>query len=100
MAVYVDMLINYGWFMRGRTHPTCHMIADTEEELHTIAAKIGLKRSWYQTDSILDHYDLTNSKRILAIQNGAIEIDRYQLIERLNKAKEQRKINKDGRNNS
>ena len=93
MAVYVDMLINYGWFMRGRTHPSCHMIADTEEELHTMATRIGLKRSWYQTDSILNHYDLVESKRILAIQSGAIEIDRYQLIEKLNKAREQRKTN-------
>lgn len=88
--VYVDMLINYGW----KLGPSCHMIADTEIELHELAAKIGLKRSWFQTDSILNHYDLTGNKRKLAIANGAIEINRKQLCERMNKAKAARNFQK------
>lgn len=79
--VYVDMLINYGW----KLGPSCHMISDTEDELHELALKIGLKRSWFQIakNGSLPHYDLVASKRKLAVQNGAIEIDRNQLIEKI-----------------
>ena len=35
-----------------------HLVADTEEELHKFAQKIGLKRSWYQDKSHYPHYDL------------------------------------------
>lgn len=67
--VYVDPLINYGW----KLGPSCHMVADTEEELHAMAAKIGMKRSWFQPASKqqVPHYDLVASKRKLAVQNGA-----------------------------
>lgn len=47
------------------------MWADTEEELHEIADKIGLKRQWFQTGTIINHYDLVRSKRKMAIQLGA-----------------------------
>ena len=33
MAVYVDALFNYGW----KLGPSCHMIADTLDELHVMA---------------------------------------------------------------
>ena len=81
MAVYVDMLIDYGW----KLGPSCHMIADSEDELHSLAQSIGLKRSWFQNDDkhSLPHYDLVESKRKLAISKGAVEIDRYELSRRL-----------------
>lgn len=86
MSVYVDMLINYGWSLG----PSCHMIADTNEELHVFASTIGLKRSWFQNhEHGLPHYDLTASKRRLAVKQGAIEIDRKQLIEKLKNHKNQ-----------
>lgn len=74
MPVYVDTLINYGW-SKGAS---CHMFADTEEELHAMADKIGLKRSWFQNkpDELCPHYDLVASKRKLAVSNGAVELDR------------------------
>lgn len=50
------------------------MIADTNEELHAFAARIGLKREWFQTD-LEPHYDLTASKRKLAVQRGAVELE-------------------------
>lgn len=59
----------------GRTYVMCHMIADTEEELHAMAAKIGVARKWYQGD----HYDIAKSKRAVAIQNGARVISMRQL---------------------
>jgi hypothetical protein len=47
-----------------------HMIADTEEELHAMAAKIGVARSWFQPGGG-GHYDVSMSKRELAIREGA-----------------------------
>lgn len=78
MAVYVDTLLNFGW-SKGAS---CHMFADTEEELHAMADKIGLKRSWFQNqpDELYPHYDLVASKRKLAVQNGAVELGRNESI--------------------
>jgi hypothetical protein len=77
MTVYVDdMAAPYKPEHRpGRTYVMCHMIADTEAELHAMAAKIGVARKWYQGD----HYDIAKSKRALAVQHGAVELDRRTL---------------------
>jgi hypothetical protein len=48
------------------------MMADTLEELHEMADKIGLKRSWFQGKASTPHYDLIESKRELALKNGAV----------------------------
>jgi hypothetical protein len=79
--VYVDMLIDYGW----RLGPSCHLLADTEEELHAFASKIGMKRAWFQSGEkhSMPHYDLVASRRRRAVELGAIEIDRKQLCEKL-----------------
>lgn len=76
MAVYVDELlatvpVKGRWPFRS----ACHLIADSISELHNFAARIGLKRAWFQEGSSLPHYDLTASKRKQAIKHGAIEID-------------------------
>ena len=65
MTVYVDD-------MRApfRRMVMCHMIADTEAELHAMAARIGVARRWYQGD----HYDVCVAKRALAVRFGAREI--------------------------
>lgn len=65
MTVYVDDAE-----IPFRGMKMCHMIADTEEELHEMAEKIGLKRSWYQGD----HYDVSLSKKEEAIEVGAEEV--------------------------
>ena len=42
MTVYVDdMKAKFGRMIM------CHMIADTDEELHTMASKIGVKLKWH-----------------------------------------------------
>ena len=51
---------------------SCHMTADTLEELHAMAAKIGLRRDWFQAKSSAPHYDLTASKRARALEAGAV----------------------------
>lgn len=50
------------------------MFADDLDELHDMALKIGLKRSYFQNHKYLPHYDLTPSKRVLALQHGATEM--------------------------
>jgi len=51
----------------------CHMLADTLDELHAMADRIGVARRWFQ-DHRTPHYDVCASKKALAIQFGAIEI--------------------------
>lgn len=74
MTVYVDDMHKYpmGQF---RGMKMSHMIADTEAELHAMADKIGIARKWYQGD----HYDISLSKRALAVAAGAREITLKQL---------------------
>ena len=60
---------------RFRNMKMSHMIADTEEELHAMADKIGLKRKWYQGD----HYDVSYGLRQKAIEFGAKELTMREL---------------------
>lgn len=70
MTVYVDdMRARFGRMIM------CHMIADTEEELHAMAECIGVARRWYQGD----HYDIALSKRAAALAAGAQEITQREL---------------------
>lgn len=62
----------------------CHMWTDGDErELHAIARQIGLSRSWFQirTDRFR-HYDLSESKRALALMNGAVFMPLKEWVER------------------
>jgi Protein of unknown function (DUF4031) len=78
MAVYVDTY-------RGKLGrmTMCHMIADTLEELHAMAAQIGMKREWFQDrpKASFPHYDLSLTRRKMAVEAGAIEVDKHKLVE-------------------
>lgn len=67
----------------------CHMIADSDDELHAMADKIGVARKWHQAPpkASSSHYDICLSKRALAVKNGAVEIT---LRELAMKARERR----------
>jgi hypothetical protein len=84
------MLIDYGW----KLGPSCHLLADTEEELHNMAASIGMKKAWFQSgdNHAMPHYDLVASKRKLAVAKGTIEIDRQQICDMLKKYKLNKKL--------
>lgn len=73
MSVYVDdAFVEGDW---GKWSGGGHMQADTPEELHAFADRLGLKRSWFQTKPGRpwhDHYDLTRGKREQAIRLGAV----------------------------
>lgn len=71
LAVYVDDMRNrYGRLI------LCHMLADTPEELHAMADRIGVTRRWLHND----HYDICLAKRALAVEAGAIEITRREAV--------------------
>lgn len=76
MTVYIDRGRNPYGRMR-----MCHMLADSLEELHNMADKLGLRREWFQGQASTPHYDICQAKRKLALQLGAQEIDRRQLVE-------------------
>lgn len=83
MSCYVDRLRPFGWRIRGRKTESCHLLADTLDELHAMAAAIGLKRAWFQDKRSGKHYDLAPSKRAAAVALGAIELDDHGFIAKL-----------------
>ena len=72
MTVYVDELrvwpTKIGCFKGG----SAHLTADTLEELHAFAARIGLKRAWFQDKGLVPHYDLAPSRHEAALAAGAV----------------------------
>jgi hypothetical protein len=59
-----------------------HLTADTEDELHEFAARLGLRRGYFQPGKALGghpsvawHYDVTEGKRRQALSMGAQEIE-------------------------
>lgn len=75
MTVYVDDMYKYpiGQFRRMKMS---HMVADTLDELHAMARKIGVARRWFQDPATMTgvshpHYDICMSKREIAIKLGA-----------------------------
>lgn len=79
-AVYVDAPI---WPYRGMV--MCHMFAERLEDLHAMADRIGVARRWFQNRPGFPHYDISKSKRRLAVQFGALEVDRQQFIQVLSR---------------
>lgn len=59
---------------------SCHLVSDSVAELHDFAARLGLKRKWFQ-DGTHPHYDLTRNKRLEACVAGARQIDAKGLVE-------------------
>lgn len=72
MTVYVDELHRYPTKIPCFKAGSCHMMADSLDELHALAAKIGLKRSWFQDHPFHTYYDMTASKRSEAVLAGAV----------------------------
>lgn len=66
----------------------CHMVADTLDELHAMAARLGLRREWFQGDASTPHYDLSLERRAQALEFGAVEVDRRELVTILRRLRE------------
>jgi hypothetical protein len=72
MSVYVDDAVTL-W--RGRRW--AHLMADTLDELHAFADRLGIPRRAFQNKTSGAHYDLPADVRELAIDLGAIPISRH-----------------------
>jgi hypothetical protein len=80
MTIYVDDLQRYSPSLKYKAW--CHMWTDGDiEELHRFAESIGLRRGWFQNHPVLQHYDITPTKRSLAIQGGAVPQSMQQLAD-------------------
>jgi hypothetical protein len=77
MAVYVDAAI---WKWSGLRW--CHLLADHPDELHRFAARLGIKRTSFQSPpkASTPHYDLTGFERRRAIALGAIACSREEIV--------------------
>lgn len=74
MAVYVDDMRRPATVGR-LTARWSHLLADTSEELHDFARRLGMRRSWAQHEgSHREHYDLTDQRREVALGFGAVPI--------------------------
>ena len=76
MTVYLD-----DWRQPAHLGPVddrwSHLVADTDEELHEFASRMGMRREWFQDKSgrpHLAHYDLPDRARAEALSNGAGEV--------------------------
>ena len=72
MTVYVDDAVTL-W--RGRRW--AHLMADTLDELHAFAERLGLPRRAFQNKTSGAHYDVTADMRLQAIALGAMPISRH-----------------------
>lgn len=83
MTVYVDGARN-----EYRGMKMCHMLADDLLQLHEFASALGLKRRWFQPASF-PHYDVSATKRTLAIALGARAVTRHELVAVMRRVREQ-----------
>ena len=72
MSVYVDDAV-----IHWRGQRWAHLMADTLDELHAFAARLGIPRRAFQDKTSGAHYDVTTELRALALQLGAVAISRH-----------------------
>ncbi|PPV06878.1 hypothetical protein XBLMG947_2167 [Xanthomonas bromi] len=72
MAVYVDDAVHL-W--RGQRW--AHLLGDTLDELHAMAARLGIARRAFQNKLSGAHYDVPAPLRLEAIALGAIAVSRH-----------------------
>ncbi len=72
MTVYVDDAV-----IQWRGQRWAHLMADGLEELHAMAAQLGLPRRAFQDKPSGAHYDVTVAMREHALRLGAMAISRH-----------------------
>lgn len=88
MSVYVDPWMPCLPKGQYRWSGVSHMFADTLDELHSFATRLGLKRAWFQDHPLLKHYDLNASRRAKAVKLGAVELDRRAAVSKWHELRE------------
>lgn len=83
MSVYVgESIYEFGRMVM------CHMVADSRVELHEMADAIGIDRRHFQSKSSMPHYDISKSKRKIAVEKGAVEVTEREIVEMVRKRRE------------
>lgn len=83
MAVYVDDMYRYPMGGLGRMKMS-HLLADSDSELLAFARSIGLNPQWHQSPGTAkSHFDVSMSRRRLAIDSGAQPITLRQAGEKV-----------------
>ena len=83
MTVMVDELRVWPTKIACFKAGAAHLTADTLDELHDFAARLGLQRRWFQSATI-PHYDLTMGRHARALALGAVFVPaREQAIARI-----------------
>lgn len=82
--IYVDDLQACRTSKRWPWPESCHLFCDVGalDSLHSFAARLGLKRRWFQPNPRLPHYDLTPNKRAQAVKQGAAEATREDMVKK------------------
>lgn len=80
-SFYVDALRFHRRAGSCRSGEWCHLATDGAiEELHAFAATIGVPRMAFHFHPAHPHYDLTPSKRAVAVAAGAREVTSKELV--------------------
>jgi hypothetical protein len=75
MTIMVDELRQFPTKIRAFRAGSCHLTTDGPiEELHAFAAKVGLRREWFQLHKLAPHYDLDAAGRARALDLGAVHV--------------------------
>ena len=91
MTVYVDDMYASPMGRFGRMKMS-HMIADSTDELLEMADAIGVARRWIQqSGGPQEHFDISMSKRRIAVGAGAIELTVYELVDRIRARRDARR---------
>lgn len=90
MSVYVDEIRKWPHAKHPFLNGSCHLTADTLDELHAFAVgKLKMKREWFQDHPIAAHYDLTPGRRADALKHGAIFVPARQQSQMRRRKKEE-----------
>jgi hypothetical protein len=57
-----------------------HMVADSLEELHEFAIRIGVKKHFFHRSKTAPHYDITSEQHVVAIAHGAKLVDSREVL--------------------
>lgn len=90
MTVYIDHLKPCMRNKHWRHYESCHMIADTEEELIEFARRMGLDIRWLQKSGKSDsHFVLSAGMRARAMKKGAIQLNIKEFVSVIQRKREQ-----------